>query len=33
MTALRVKDEPLPPLGTKNSLGQSFDIQNQRQLI
>jgi hypothetical protein len=31
MTALRTKDEPLLPLGTKDSLGQCFDIQNQRQ--
>jgi hypothetical protein len=31
MNALRTKDEPLLPLGMKDSLGQSFDFQNQRQ--
>jgi hypothetical protein len=32
MTALRTKDEPPLPLGTKDSLGKRFDFQNQRQL-
>ena len=33
MTALRIKDEASLPLGTKGSLGQSFDIQNRQQSI
>ena len=35
MAASRTKDEPcgLPSLGMKGRLGQSFDFQNQRQLI
>jgi hypothetical protein len=32
MTTLRTNDEHLP-LSTKDSLGYSLDIQNQRQLI